>query len=88
MRRETVMAKTWWTYALAGLWLFGLESFAAPWSTNFSVKVWNTEEGLPQSSVIALTQSRDGYLWLGTVNGLARFDGTRLLPLTRQIPPA
>jgi ligand-binding sensor domain-containing protein/signal transduction histidine kinase len=33
--------------------------------------------GLPQSSVIAMTQTRDGYLWLGTVNGLARFDGNR-----------
>ena len=71
------MLRTWWTLVLAGLWLFSLQSSAAPWSTNFSVKVWNTEEGLPQSSVIALTQSRDGYLWLGTVNGLARFDGIR-----------
>jgi len=41
----------------------------------FIVDVWNTEDGLPQSSVIALTQTHDGYLWLGTLNGLARFDG-------------
>ena len=33
--------------------------------------------GLPQSSVISMVQTRDGYLWLGTVNGLARFDGHR-----------
>ena len=33
------------------------------------------EEWLPQSSVIAITQARDGYLWLGTLNGLVRFDG-------------
>jgi ligand-binding sensor domain-containing protein/signal transduction histidine kinase len=41
--------------------------------------VWNTEseELLPQSSVIAMTQTRNGYLWLGTVKGLVRFDGTR-----------
>jgi ligand-binding sensor domain-containing protein/signal transduction histidine kinase len=32
-------------------------------------------EGLPQNSVIAMTQTRDGYLWLGTLNGLVRFDG-------------
>jgi streptogramin lyase len=32
---------------------------------------------LPQSSIIALTQTRDGYLWLGTLNGLVRFDGVR-----------
>ena len=41
----------------------------------FMVDVWNTEDGLPQNSVIALTQTHDGYLWLGTLNGLVRFDG-------------
>ena len=41
----------------------------------FSVDVWGTADGLPQSSVIALVQTRDGYLWLGTLNGLVRFDG-------------
>jgi len=46
----------------------------------FTVDVWNTEDGLPQSSVIALTQTRDGYLWLGTLNGLVRFDGHSLTP--------
>lgn len=39
------------------------------------VEVWNTEKGLPQNSVIAMAQTREGYLWLGTLNGLARFDG-------------
>jgi ligand-binding sensor domain-containing protein/signal transduction histidine kinase len=33
------------------------------------------EGGLPQNAVIAMTQTRDGYLWLGTQQGLARFDG-------------
>jgi len=42
----------------------------------FIVDSWNTAEGLPQSSVIALTQTHDGYLWLGTLNGLVRFDGS------------
>ncbi len=42
------------------------------------IRVWDVNEGLPQSSVTAVTQTRDGYLWVGTVfNGLARFDGTR-----------
>jgi signal transduction histidine kinase/ligand-binding sensor domain-containing protein len=35
------------------------------------------ENGLPQNKVTAVVQSRDGYLWLGTYNGLARFDGVR-----------
>ena len=33
---------------------------------------WSTEEGLPQSSVISVIQTRDGYFWLGTLNGLVR----------------
>jgi transcriptional regulator with PAS, ATPase and Fis domain/ligand-binding sensor domain-containing protein len=37
--------------------------------------VWTTENGLPQNSVTALVQTRDGYLWVGTFGGLARFDG-------------
>ena len=39
--------------------------------------VWRVEEGLPHNSVRALKQTRDGYLWLGTHGGLARFDGVR-----------
>ena len=49
-------------------------------ATPFNVDIWNTADGLPQSSVIALTQTRDGYLWLGTLNGLARFDGNTITP--------
>ncbi|MGD1089640.1 MAG: two-component regulator propeller domain-containing protein, partial [Verrucomicrobiota bacterium] len=41
----------------------------------FLVDSWSTGEGLPQSSVISVIQTRDGYLWLGTLNGLVRFDG-------------
>jgi len=37
--------------------------------------VWQYDEGLPQNTVHALIQSSDGYLWLGTEEGLARFDG-------------
>lgn len=38
---------------------------------------WQDQHGLPQNSVYAITQTRDGYLWLGTIEGLARFDGVR-----------
>ena len=41
----------------------------------YSHKVWHTADGLPQDSVRAIAQSRNGYLWLGTQAGLARFDG-------------
>ena len=41
----------------------------------YAVERYTTENGLPQSSVMALAQTRDGYMWLGTYEGLARFDG-------------
>lgn len=41
------------------------------------VRAWGTESGLPQNTVNTIAQTRDGYLWLGTRDGLARFDGVR-----------
>src|SRR5437588_6487097 len=43
----------------------------------FRVRRWTTEDGLPQNRVACLTQTHDGYLWIGTWAGLARFDGMR-----------
>ena len=45
---------------------------AAP---NYFTRTWQVEQGLPQNKVTAVVQTRDGYLWVGTYNGLARFDG-------------
>jgi signal transduction histidine kinase len=41
------------------------------------IKSWTTDDGLPQNRVGCLKQTRDGYLWIGTWYGLARFDGWR-----------
>src|SRR3984893_4270068 len=38
---------------------------------------WQIPEGLPQTSVQAIARTPDGYLWVGTQEGLARFDGVR-----------
>ena len=38
---------------------------------------WQAEEGLPSQVVHAIAQTKDGYLWVGTAEGLARFDGIR-----------
>ncbi len=38
---------------------------------------WTTDNGLPQNSVYAILQTRDGYLWLTTLDGLVRYDGIR-----------
>ena len=63
--------------ALASLLCGG--NFSAPVSAapSYFIRTWQTENGLPQNSVTAVVQTRDGYLWLGTSSGLARFDGVR-----------
>lgn len=45
--------------------------------TRYNVRSWQTDEGLPQNSVYAIAQTQNGYLWVGTHEGLARFDGVR-----------
>jgi signal transduction histidine kinase/ligand-binding sensor domain-containing protein len=45
--------------------------------TQYIHQSWLAENGLPQSSVLAIAQTPDGYLWLGTEEGLASFDGVR-----------
>jgi signal transduction histidine kinase/ligand-binding sensor domain-containing protein len=42
----------------------------------FVLSQWTTAAGLPQNSVTAIAQTPDGYLWVGTFGGLARFDGS------------
>jgi transcriptional regulator with PAS, ATPase and Fis domain/ligand-binding sensor domain-containing protein len=49
---------------------------------------WTTENGLPQNSITAIRQTRDGYLWLGTLGGLVRFDGVRFTVFTSATEPA
>ena len=48
-------------------------------TNQFVCRAWRVEDGLPQNSVTAILQTRDGYLWLGTRGGLARFDGVRFV---------
>jgi signal transduction histidine kinase/ligand-binding sensor domain-containing protein len=56
--------------------------------TQYGHDVWLTRDGLPQNSVRAIVQTRDGYLWLGTWGGLARFDGVRFTIFNRANTPA
>jgi len=46
-------------------------------TSDFLIKKWTTEEGLPQNTVTSIVQTNDGYLWVGTFGGVARFDGVK-----------
>jgi signal transduction histidine kinase/ligand-binding sensor domain-containing protein/DNA-binding response OmpR family regulator len=43
--------------------------------TQYVHQVWQDEDGIPENAVQAIVQTRDGYLWLATEEGLVRFDG-------------
>src|SRR5690242_301489 len=72
-----------WRFGLAALLcLQHLISHGQPSSANqlYNVRRWEagaTENGLPQNTITAVVQTQDGYLWVGTYSGLARFDGLR-----------
>src|SRR6202167_3111467 len=51
--------------------------------TQYMQTSWTSESGVPQNSVQAVAQTADGYLWFGTQEGLARFDGAHFTTYTR-----
>ena len=57
---------------IAGSALVAATALAA---ANYQIDVWQADDGLPQGTVTSIAQTPDGYLWLGTQNGLVRFDG-------------
>lgn len=66
-----------WVVALIGMttaaWLWALDGQR---QFNQLVRdVWSVEQGLPQDHVVDLLQTRDGFLWIATQEGLVRFDG-------------
>jgi diguanylate cyclase (GGDEF)-like protein len=49
----------------------------APGSSNFTVQHWTVDQGLRQNTVRALARDARGRVWVGSVDGLSRFDGAR-----------
>ena len=50
---------------------------------DLTMRIWDKRQGLPDDSVTSVLQTRDGYLWVGTAGGLARFDGVRFAAVNR-----
>src|ERR1039458_7955266 len=55
--------------------------------TQYGHAVWTTADGLPHNSIRAIAQTRDGYLWVITSDGLARFDGVGFTVFTAAHTP-
>jgi len=55
---------------------------------NFTVRSWQSQDGLPEETVQAFAQTPDGYLWVGTSGGLLRFDGARFQLFAHENTPA
>ena len=64
------------------------------WSTlddralQYNSRAWQIGDGFPENSVQAIAQTRDGYLWVGTREGLARFDGVQFIMFDAKNTPA
>ncbi len=56
--------------------------------SQYGLDNWQIPEGLPQSSAQAIARTPDGYLWIGTQEGLARFDGISFTVYDRDNEPA
>jgi ligand-binding sensor domain-containing protein/signal transduction histidine kinase len=88
-------ARTWLTFArklAIGGHLLLLQSPTWPLDpgtriTQYVHEAWQRKDGLPEASVLAMAQTRDGYLWVGTYEGLARFDGVQFTVFNRSNTP-
>src|SRR5688572_28334692 len=81
--------RTWSLAAISLLLLSGSavdSAFAS--AGDYLIDTTTGEKGLPNSSVTAIAQTTDGYLWVGTYNGLARFDGERFVKYYPENTPA
>ena len=53
----------------------------------YVLTTWTVDRGLPQSTVLGITQTPDGYIWIGTQEGFVRFDGAQFVTYDRNAWP-
>ena len=70
------------------LTIFWMVNSLSAKTSDYLLDVWTSDDGLPDSSVTSIAQTPDGYLWVGTYNGLARFDGVRFVTFDPNNTPA
>jgi len=89
LQRPSAPARLAQRLAAAG-WL-AFVSCAPAWALNPGERFhdyvrdnWSSENGLPQVSVLTITQDGTGYIWIGTQNAIARFDGVHFTVFDRR----
>lgn len=55
--------------------------------TQYAIDTWTVDDGLVQGTIHTMVQTRDGFLWLGTQQGLMRFDGARFTLFDKRSNP-
>jgi diguanylate cyclase (GGDEF)-like protein len=76
------------TFVLVGLSLSAHGLNQSKDISQYVHKDWNNIDGLPQNTVTSIAQTANGYLWLGTLEGLVRFDGARFTLFNTRNTPA
>jgi signal transduction histidine kinase/ligand-binding sensor domain-containing protein len=89
---ETVFALISTTRTQLAAFLFFLITTLAACGSDFSEEyltdVWTADDLLPDSSITSIAQTPNGYLWIGTYNGLVHFDGMRFVTYDPANTPA
>jgi ligand-binding sensor domain-containing protein/signal transduction histidine kinase len=90
--RVLVASAVWLSVALTGAAEDGPSAATAQAPkgalSEYTSRSWQTDEGLPHNLVRSITQTPDGYLWVGTRLGLARFDGIHFTCFNSKNTPA
>ena len=81
--------------ATTSLWILAVLSSTSVYAldpnrelTQYVQRIWQSQQGLPDATIVDIAQSRSGYLWLATEAGLVRFDGVRFTNVERLLPDA
>src|ERR1700760_4009861 len=84
MSTRGICSRLWSGLLVSGLMLPFLSALDSDEQlTQYTHATWTVAQGLPQDTVRSITQTSDGYLWVGTNEGLARFDGYDFKTFTR-----
>lgn len=92
VRRRTVGRRAWFGLALVLMLSWVCRPLAAEEAPvelrDYTHDSWSTRDGLPHNTILGIAQSREGYLWLATWEGLVRYNGNEFRVFDRSGQPA